>query len=554
MKISINNLGAIKNADLELGDITVILGPPNTGKTYTLKAIYSSLLMLDDVARKFKLEEIFNRYGIVKFSLKKEDIIKILIKILDMMQSHINKGNLNIEDIDNLIYAISSELYSDIKIESVNFEKGYIKITLSNFSTIELDRLNNIIKTKMDSFWDILPIKADTKIASFPNFSEILDMNEILYQSLKNIKKETYEYQSTDFKLKFEMFCEPLICSDNTKLSTVKFKNRITLSFHLKDFEDDKSQKSSIDFLLALATIPLMFSIDLDNLLETYRIEIRNKILESLSNSFKNIYRTIFNLESIRFIPFGRSPFIYQIDYISKDPLSRKELINAYRSDVIYYAYFNWISNGRAKLFEEKEKYDDIIKLFNLVLQGKVEFDKEINEIAYIRNSVKVPIKYSSALAGEVVGILLPILTLPPNSCILIEEPEAQLHYSAQILMALTLAALSKKFGHKIVFSTHSDIFAITLAYLKELKPKEDDLRELIESLLKMQHIDVENIDLEPLLKALSNAGDIDIKFYYYEPTPEGINVVEKPTKEIMKNVPGITEVVDILASWSLEL
>jgi hypothetical protein len=285
-----------------------------------------------------------------------------------------------------------------------------------------------------------------------------------------------------------------------------------------------------------------------------YKLHLKRIILKPLSNSFKDVYRIVFNLESVRFIPFGRSPFIYQIDYISKDPLSRIRLINGYESDIIYYSYLNWISKGRVELSDKKENCNEIIKLFSPVLQGKVEFDKEIDEIVYIRNGVKVPIKYSSALAGEVVGILLPILTLPPNSCILIEEPEAQLHYSAQILMALTLAALSKKFGHKIVFSTHSDIFAITLAYLKELKPKEDDLRELIESLLKMQHINVENIDLEPLLKALSNAGDIDIKFYYYEPTPEGVNVVEKPTKEIMRNVPGITEVVDILASWSLEL
>lgn len=39
--LQIENLGPIKKADLELGDITVIFGLPNSGKSYTLKCLYS---------------------------------------------------------------------------------------------------------------------------------------------------------------------------------------------------------------------------------------------------------------------------------------------------------------------------------------------------------------------------------------------------------------------------------------------------------------------------------------------------------------------------------
>ena len=43
MKFRFKNLGPIKEADLELGDLTVIAGRNNTGKTYLAYALYGFL-------------------------------------------------------------------------------------------------------------------------------------------------------------------------------------------------------------------------------------------------------------------------------------------------------------------------------------------------------------------------------------------------------------------------------------------------------------------------------------------------------------------------------
>lgn len=40
MKISVTNLGAIKQATVELGGLTVFVGPNGTGKSYLAKVIY----------------------------------------------------------------------------------------------------------------------------------------------------------------------------------------------------------------------------------------------------------------------------------------------------------------------------------------------------------------------------------------------------------------------------------------------------------------------------------------------------------------------------------
>lgn len=51
MNIYIKNLGPIKKLNIQLGDLTLLIGPPNTGKSYTLKAIYSKLIFLDENLR-----------------------------------------------------------------------------------------------------------------------------------------------------------------------------------------------------------------------------------------------------------------------------------------------------------------------------------------------------------------------------------------------------------------------------------------------------------------------------------------------------------------------
>jgi len=43
MKISIKNLGPLKQAEFELGELTIICGYNNTGKTYATYAVFGFL-------------------------------------------------------------------------------------------------------------------------------------------------------------------------------------------------------------------------------------------------------------------------------------------------------------------------------------------------------------------------------------------------------------------------------------------------------------------------------------------------------------------------------
>ena len=43
MKIEVNNLGLLKHAEFSLGDLTIICGGNNTGKTYATYALFGFL-------------------------------------------------------------------------------------------------------------------------------------------------------------------------------------------------------------------------------------------------------------------------------------------------------------------------------------------------------------------------------------------------------------------------------------------------------------------------------------------------------------------------------
>ncbi len=46
-ELVIEQLGPLRNTKVELGDVTLIFGYPNSGKSYTLRAIYESLMLHD---------------------------------------------------------------------------------------------------------------------------------------------------------------------------------------------------------------------------------------------------------------------------------------------------------------------------------------------------------------------------------------------------------------------------------------------------------------------------------------------------------------------------
>jgi|GEM_PF-2856452 hypothetical protein len=563
MDFTIKKLGPINEAKLEMGDITVLIGPPNVGKSYTLKALYSSLIMLDPIARKSLLKSVFSELRVLKHRrfVYEEDIFVFLtnLAILYKIDSRMTK------DIAKRISDVVGKI--DIKIE-----KDTIVATSKRTEILDLKKLVELIQEQNAHLWGVLPTTNKTKVnlkLSIPNLFSILV--EALKRPL-TIKEENYNQELKLFigcyissylqetKLILEKTAEikldmisPIMKKRYPKGELLKLEIAKDTREILKILDNLRLFKLTPKGWFILHTTPEMLLTE----------EIQDWLAEKIGEVLESIYRRALGIQSVLFIPFGRSPIVCQLEYISREPFLRREIIEEYYGfDIPLYPYMSKLSSGKAKLSEGK--YDkNMVQLFEPVIQGNLIFDKRSGELKYKRwsfkeiddrNPVVVPIKWASALAGEVTGVLLPILSTPYSSYLIIEEPESQLHYSAQVLMALTLIGLSSVFGHKIAFSTHSDVLTLTLAYIQEFKPNENKVLELIKKLLEMQNIYVDESNLKPLAKAVSEAKNVDVRFYYYGPTPSGVRVFEKKSLEIMKDVPGITDVVNILASWAMRL
>ncbi len=141
MYFELKNIGAIKDAKIELGELTVICGKNNTGKTYITYSIYGFLHELTFLFMKAKK---FN-------SLKIKKIINIDLKSLEEELVIINKflGKSYTQNLQN-IFNVNVEEFSDSKF---NF---FSSIVQENNFTFKAK-----IKENDDKFCEVIATKKD---------------------------------------------------------------------------------------------------------------------------------------------------------------------------------------------------------------------------------------------------------------------------------------------------------------------------------------------------------------------------------------------------------
>lgn len=510
MRVEIEFLGPIREADLELGDVTVLLGPPNVGKSYTLKAIHNKLIYFTPTFKH------------IVVNVVRENLIKVIHNIL--------------------INIIRDKLENKLLVSK---EKPG-KFELNESKEIKIEEIMNGIMDILKELENLtLPIGDKTKIKiidldeiNLTRFVRSLLINSLSEQSLrKNLRERVIRSKPYEMKVKIDF-----------KVEMEKIVTLVTLSITIFSDSDYRSR-------------PKWDTVKdrLEDLFDLYFVREINIISENMEKYFYKILQSFSgrNFNLLTFIPFGRTPLITSEYGKSLPKLYEFFWLIDESLDVppYYLTYLLSFEEGYEKF--RRGRFKEISELFSAILQGELEYDKTLKLLRYHKwGSESITLSMSSALATEVAGIFIPLLALPVGSIILIEEPESQLHPSAQILMAISLYAIAKKFNHKIILSTHSDLFALTLAYLKELKYKREDLIELMKRLLELQGIKIENgeevIDkFRTILEALEKESKLDVRFYSYEPADNGVKVREVSANEILENVPQITDVVSILLWWA---
>ncbi len=175
MKLEIRRLGPLRNSRIELGDITLFLGPPNTGKSYTLRAIYAKLFPLDNYSLEYVREEFSgNLSKHLRYAFSEHiyttliELFKILTKFIIISALYLKTGEKTIkleQVLANLLK--KSNFLGDVMVQK-DFIKANIKTNLNSVN-INIKILNENMKKSIHKFiTELIPLENTDSVRLYP--------------------------------------------------------------------------------------------------------------------------------------------------------------------------------------------------------------------------------------------------------------------------------------------------------------------------------------------------------------------------------------------------
>ncbi len=172
IRLQIEKLGPIKNSEVEVGDLTLFMGPPNTGKSYALKALYSKLLPLDLYG--FNIMTKIMKNEVVKFILKKysEKLMELHDKLEDMIVKLLiilaisTARELDLRTLEEVLKSLKGDVIRD----AIVLLRKEVVATTSTELTVESSELEKIKKKCVRAVVkDLLPVE-DLKYSTLEPF------------------------------------------------------------------------------------------------------------------------------------------------------------------------------------------------------------------------------------------------------------------------------------------------------------------------------------------------------------------------------------------------
>jgi len=544
MKFKLVNIGPIKDAEIELGDFTFFLGLPSTGKSFALRSIYSSLIMLDDSYLEMLRKKIFNTNA---GAVGVDYIMTYLESLLASENDVCDKDLINkiVNAVNGLGYNVKSTFFSDQDGCSITFAEEINPMPKINEIINEASKI--ITQSIIENLKSSVVYEGNSSIEI--NGEEIKKLIERIKPTFK-VKPGQVSLSLTDFY--FSGGKRESVLKINNKGNVVEFVINVYIYVKPERKEPSKVTVTEEDIKNTFTPgfpyfhRPFIFEIlDLDNMLPK---EIIKKIISTEYNS-------------VTFMPYNRTQLVLsynnlqreRMDYLITPHLIPKVLQSPDFSTTSYILHFD----SGVKKIVEKENEENVKQIREMInaIHDLVKIKMEVTWVTpavtllhyRVENREFEPF-YASAMVNEISGVLLPLADLQTPALVLIEEPESQLHLAYQNLLLLTLLSLVQH-GYTFVISTHSDLMASFLGDLVRYKPNKEKIAEVMKKILNLNSLPhtIEKI-IEEAEKTVSEG---KIKIYYFE----NGTAKEFPARELTYDVPGITkQVIDSIVDWETEL
>jgi len=535
MKFRLVNIGPIKDAEIELGDFTLFLGLPSTGKSFALRSIYTSLIFLDN-------EYEYSLAGNLQFALFHETVSTGADYVISYILRLLKDGY-------DTCDPTTLESIIKIIIKEHNFD---ISGTIENDCLIRIsERINLLEKLK-----DISPLikrvfkdeylKMMRKSVNYTKSSSLYINGEKVEDIIENLEMPAIETKDLRLKLRGG-FIIPEKGEMKHKVNGVYEAGILKINVELKPIIKQKTNKK-----LAFEELQSLKPVGVDSII-LRRILPLGKMTEYLTKEYAN---KVESLHSIIFIPYGRS----QLELVNEESISiyssttdikkrvlAREFSPLYRLDQSIINFLSHINNAKEKIRRNEVTDTYILSLISAITKTRIKVDEKSRILFEIQNGVELEPFYTSAMINEVTSILLPLLNLQTPALVLIEEPESQLHLAYQILLLLALLSLVQH-GYKFVITTHGDLMASFLGDLVKYKPSKEKIKELLKKIFNQELPSIFEKTLEDVEKTIKES---KMKVYYFENGTAN----EVPADRLAYEVPGVTkQVVDKVVDWEWEL
>jgi len=539
MKFKLEHIGPIKEAEIELGDITLFLGFPSTGKSYALRSIYSSLIPLDTAFEITLKEAIFNSLSSEDLWIKSDYILSYLTNVF-ASGSCLNIGL----ELERLEKEHNIRIQKDIKISENNCEVSVNLFEIVNAPTLIQKTIRKIKEALKNELLRVLKesVNYDNSssilINDIPLSSFIDNMNiSISNKELKKINNAIIPYYTSSDRGEFQVG-KKVSYDDEKNTIGLNISAYIRMNNISKAIESQSALKANYS---PIASEIIPHYVIYNCILEVLRIQSGYNSIAFLPYG-KSVISMMFNrlpsytrLRADFFIPSIMTPNVQLLESVVK------QLDWNYRSFVEHFS-------GGKYLIKEKKVSDSKKYILNLITSStgmNITVD-ELYQLYYeLGNKTLIP-SLVSAMANEISTMLIPLLDLETPSLVFIEEPEAQLHPAYQLVLAVMLLSLVSM-SYKFVISTHSDIFAQFLGELVKYKPSKEKILELLKNILG----EIPPVFDEMAERAVNALKEIKLHTYHFK---EGeVNSVS--IDDLVIRIPGITkEVMDKLFYWMLEV
>ena len=415
MELTLQKVGIINNATVNLNGLTVICGSNNSGKSTAGKALYATIESLSNLEEKFHDELVMNYR-------------RVFINVSRVL------------DLDSINRYVDFEKMSEMS------NKNYSMLIEEIYRFHKMPEYENIVE-------------------AYISLKEAVEMlsPQLLYdfsiKSKSNLPKKFYAYIDN-----FE----------ERKIKALSFFDRLNKYYFNADLND--FSEKSVAALFSDEFNDQVFPVNLKSKEKKSSVSLsQNGELGCSFHIFEKKGITAVVNERKLFL----NNAIYIDDPYALDKLVRDDDYPfMFRSNRVDYSHFGKLSRMLLKsksfsLIEEsinKEKYNDVVNKLSDVIPGTLSIrDSGI----YYEEVDKEPLKVQNLATGSkmfsIIKNLLEKGEINFDTMLILDEPEAHLHPEWQNIFAEIIVLIVKEFNTHVLLTTHSPNFLMAIeAYTKK--------------------------------------------------------------------------------------